>query len=281
MTSYILLSISVILFSSQFVFNQVFEREEGSSFGSSMLFSLYSSVFGFAVLFVISGFRLNFSMVSLLYAVLYAAVSIAYSVASVKSFGTVNRSAYSIFAMLGGMLLPSVCGIVLFNEELTFFKLLCYVAVAGALIATIDFKAGNGGAGWYLGVFVRNGLVGGISVLHQKSVSAVDSFSFLCLARIAAVAGSLLICGLKKQPLKRIGRKSLWCTLLFAAVNGIGNLFVLMSLRHLPASVQYPVVTGGVMIASLLIDVIKREKLSVKNVVGTAVAFAASLMLAF
>ena len=35
------------------------------------------------------------------------------------------------------------------------------------------------------------------------------------------------------------------------------------------------------MIASLLIDVIKREKLSVKNVVGTAVAFAASLMLAF
>lgn len=281
MTGYLLISVSVLLFASQFVFNRSFEKEEGSSFGASMLFSLLTSVFGFAISFVIAGFKLQITSLSLFYAVLYAVFSVAYSVASVKSFGSVNLSVYSIFAMLGGMILPSVCGILIFKESLTVYKLICYAAVVGALLLTVDLRQMGGDVKWYFGVFVLNGTFGVLSVLHQNGENTVSSLSFLMLARIASTVISLVLYLFVKKDTTKVTKKALFDSFMFAAVNGIGNLLLLTALKQLPASVQYPIVTGGVMIVSLLIDLLRKENISKKNAVATAVAFAASVAIAF
>lgn len=120
-----MLAAAAALFSSQFLFNQKYEEKCGSSLFSAILFTFYSGIGGFAVALAANGFRLEFSFFSLLLAAICAAVGILYTTASVKAFETVNLSAYSVFAMLGGMLLPTVYGMVFCSEEITAVKLIC------------------------------------------------------------------------------------------------------------------------------------------------------------
>lgn len=278
---YFMLAVATVLFASQFLFNQRFEAENGASFGSSVVFSLYSSVAGFFILFVLNGFQLQFSSFSLLMAVIHGATSFLYNIASVKSLHSVNLSAYSIFAMLGGMLLPFLYGILFGGEPLTPLKLLCCLCMATALLFTVDYKEKAGNKLWYFAVFVLNGLFGVISTIHQGNTTAVDSFSFLMLSRIAVLIFTLPFCFKEAKSFKKSVAKSLFWSAGFALFSGVGNLLVLLALKHLPASVQYPIITGGTMAVSLIISVLRKEKNNLRTVLATAVAFVSTVLIAF
>lgn len=283
MIYYIILAVAAVLFASQFLFNQKFEEECGASFASSVAFSIFGGIGGFLVLFILNGFKLAFSWFSLVHAVAVALVGILYNLASVKSFEEVNLSAYSVFAMLGGMLLPSVYGILFCNEQLTATKMSCYILTIIALLLTIDFNRKSGKKIYYIAVFVLNGLTGVISVRHQSNniYAIVDSFSFLMLARAASVVMCLPYCADKHTNIfKYITKKSIFYAFGFAAFCSIGNLLTLISLKYLPASVQYSIITGGVMFISLIISILRKEQVSRKNVISTVIAFAATILTA-
>lgn len=276
---YIGLITAAILFSSQFLFNQKFEEECGTSIAASMLFSLYTSIVGFCVLFAINRFKLDFSMFSLFIAAAYSIVNILYTIASVKAFETVNLSAYSVFAMLGGMMLPSLYGIIISNEPINALKISCFIFIIGSLLFTIDFKQSLGKKIYYAGVFILNGLAGVLSVIHQTSTNAVDSFSFLMLSRIISIAICMTFFLAKRRRFSKITSKSIFYSAGFAVFCTVGNLLVLLSLKHLPASIQYPIITGGVMFISLIISMIRKEKVSYKNIISTVIAFAATILI--
>lgn len=281
---YILLLISVLLFSLQFLFNQKFQEKFGSELDASMSFSFLSSVCGIFVLVPLNGFKLDFSVFSFVVGIFYSLVGIFYTYASIKAFGRVNLSAYSVSAMLGGMLLPSIYGIVFSNEGFTFLKLACYLFTIAALLFTVDFKAKKGGAVYYFAVFVLNGLTGVISAFHQSfsACHVSDSLSFLILARIS---GTLMCVPflLKRFTFVKntLSVHGFIYSLCYAACCGVGNLFVLTALKYLPASVQYPIITGGVMLTSLVISLIRRERVYSRNVIASVSAFASTLLLAF
>lgn len=281
MIYYAMLLGAAILFSLQFLFNKKFEEECGSSLAASMLFSFISSVAGIVFLFAADGFKIEFSWFSLLWAAVYATNGILFNVASVKSFKSVNLSAYSIFSMLGGMLLPSVYGIAFCGEKFTLFMAICFALIVLALIFTVDFKQKLGNCAWYVAVFVLNGLFGVLSVIHQSnSAQAVDSSSFLILARIVSAVICAAFCFGIKGTFKKTSKKSVFYSCGFAVLSSFGNLLVLLSLKHLPASVQYPMITGGVVIISLLISILRKEKVNLRNIIATVVAFLATMMLA-
>lgn len=283
MQYYLLLSASVILFSLQFLLNQKFQEKFGDGLNSSAVFSLLSSAGGFLVLLLLNGFKLDFSWFSFLIGIAYSLVGILYTFASVRAFNKVNLSAYSVFAMLGGMLLPSIYGIAFNSEAVTLLKILCYTFTAIALFFTVDFRQRKSGTLYYALVFLLNGLSGVISVIHQSITRypAVDSTSFLILARLSATAMCLPFFLKNYSAVKHMITKSAFVyTLGFAAFCGIGNLFVLIALKHLPASVQYPIITGGVMFFSLIISLIRKEKLGIRNIIATTAAFLSTLMLA-
>lgn len=275
-----MLATAAVLFSSQFLFNQKFEKECGSSLSSAMIFTLYTSLGRFIILFILNGFKMSFSGFSLLLAALSACNGILYTVASVKSFETVNLSAYSVFAMLGGMLLPALYGIIFNSESITAIKIICYIFIAAATVLTIDFNRKSGKKIYYISVFMLNGLAGVISVIHQSANAAVDSFSFLMLGSIVSVLISALFFIKAPQRALGISKIGLAYSLGFTTFCSIGNLFVLISLKHIPASVQYPVITGGTMIISLIISALRKEKIAKKNIVAVFVAFASTVLLA-
>ena len=82
----------------------------------------------------------------------------------------------------------------------------------------------------------------------------------------------------KKIPLIK-GKELLYASG-FGVFNGVGNWLLLISLIHLPASVQYPLVTGGVMVLSTVISAIGKEKLVKRDYIAAAIAFVASVCMA-
>lgn len=277
-----MLVISAALFASQFLFNKKFEEKHGSSLGSAMLFSLYTSVGGFAVLFALNGFKISFSVFSFAYATVYAVVGVLYTVASTKALESVNLSVYSVFAMLGGMLLPFVFGIAFRDEELTPMKLACCTLIVLATMLTVDFKAKSGKKIHYLAVFLLNGTVGVISVVHQSGKTAVDSLAFLMLARAVSAFVSFVWLAVKsREAIFSLDISDCVCCLGYSAFCGIGNLLVLVALTHLSASVQYPIITGGTMAFSFVISLLRREKYGKRDAFSVALAVVSSVLIVF
>jgi drug/metabolite transporter (DMT)-like permease len=77
-------------------------------------------------------------------------------------------------------------------------------------------------------------------------------------------------------PIKEVG--NLGC---YAACSGIGNLLCLIALTSLDASVQYPIITGGVMVFSTVISIIRKEKPSARTLISAAIAFISTVLIMF
>lgn len=277
---YIMITTAAFLFSMQFMFNNGYEKRNGSSLNSALKFSLYSSVAGFILLLMINKFHLQISAFSFITALVYSLVGIALSYSSVKAFEHANLSIYSIFSMIGGMVLPFIYGI-LSGEDFKIIKLICCVFIAASILISIDIKTKYKKAiKYYIFVFLLNGMVGIISKFHQSYTGiSVDSTSFIILTKIITILLSIvLIIILKEKNLKITKKSFVYCTG-YSVFNSIGNLMLLIALLHLPASVQYPIVTGGVIVFSLIIDIIQKVRVTKREIISAMVAFIATILM--
>lgn len=280
---YLILILAALLFAVQFLFNQQYRLLKGEGLDATMTFSLYTSAISFVILLVLGGFRLHITWFSLLIAVLYAAVCLLSSYAGLKAFGTANLSVYSIFMMLGGMLLPFSYGILFANETFTFAKALSILLICTAV--GCSFEKGTEGKHayrFYAAIFVLNGLVGVLSKIHLSVPAlAVDSYSFMATIQLALFVMCLLYCLFTGQGIQKQSGKLYLCLSGYAFCNGIGNLFCQIALTSLPASVQYPIITGGVMVFSTLISLVRREPIGGKTYLAAVLACLSTILILF
>lgn len=280
---YLILILAAFLFAVQFLFNQQYRRLKGEGLDATMTFSLYTSAISFVILFALGGFQLHITWFSLLIAVLYATVCLLSSYAGLKAFGTANLSVYSIFMMLGGMLLPFAYGILFANEALSFAKALSILLICTAVGCSFEKGAGGKNAyRFYAAIFVLNGLVGVLSKIHLSVPAlAVDSYSFMATIQLALLAMCLFYCLITRQGIPKQSGKLYLCLSGYAVCNGIGNLFCQIALTSLPASVQYPIITGGVMVFSTLISLVRREPIGGKTYLAAALACLSTILILF
>ena len=283
---YTLVIISTILFSLQFLFTQRFQETSGTGMKPTLVFSLYKSLVIILMMLLISGFKIQFSWFSLLMATVYAVSSMAMSYYSLKAFAVANLSVYSVFSMLGGMILPFFLGVLFFDEgdKLVFKIICCALIVVAVLLNVKSGKQDKKALFYYFAVFVLNGMSGVISKLHQSSsLSPVDSSSFMLWSAVVTVvlSAAWLLIAYRQIPL--IKGKNIFFVTGYGVFNGLGNLFLLIALsgeNGLPASVQYPLVTGGVMVCSTIISTIRKEKLTFREYIATFIALLASIFIA-
>ena len=278
---YLILILAAFLFAVQFLFNQQYRQLKGEGIGATMTFSLYTSAISFVILLVLGGFKLHITWFSLLIAGLYAAVCLLSSYAGLKAFGTANLSVYSIFMMLGGMLLPFAYGILFANEALSFAKALSILLICTAVGCSFEKGAGGKNAyRFYAAIFVLNGLVGVLSKIHLSVPAlAVDSYSFMATIQLALLVMCLFYCLITRQGIPKQSGKLYLCLSGYAICNGIGNLFCQIALTSLPASVQYPIITGGVMVFSTLISLVRREPIGGKTYLAASLACLSTILI--
>lgn len=283
---YTLVIISTVLFSLQFLFTQRFQETAGTGMKPTLVFSLYKSLVIIFMMLLISGFQIGFSWFSLLMATVYAVSGMVMSYYSLKAFAVANLSVYSVFSMLGGMILPFFLGVLFFDEgdKLVFKVICCALIVVAVLLNIKSGKQDKKALFYYFAVFVLNGMSGVISKLHQSSpYSPVDSTSFMLWSSVVTVvlSAAWLLIAYRQIPL--IKGKNIFFVTGYGVFNGLGNLFLLIALSGesgLPASVQYPLVTGGVMVCSTIISTIRKEKLTVREYIATFIALLASIFIA-
>ncbi len=278
---YLLICVAAFLFSIQFLLNDEYGKECGNTWAAALKFSLYTSISGFVALFCINKFKLEITAFSAVAALVYGAVSVALVYSSIKAFIYANLSVYSVFAMIGGMILPFMYG-VLCGEKLTLMKGICCFLIAVSVFASINKgESSKKAIKYYIAVFILNGMVGVISEFHQSNASlCVDSGSFMCLTMIASALISLVLILLTKEKSFAITKKASVCAILYSVITSVGNLLLLISLLHLNASVQYPIVTGGTIVFSALISVARKQKLTKREWIGAAVACVSTIFMA-
>lgn len=283
MLNYALVFSATILFALQFLFNQKFEKVRGSGVKSALEFTLYKNIIIVVMMLIISGFKIVFTPFSVALSVVYAAACILMTYFSMKAFAVANLSVYSVFSMLGGMLLPFLLGVGFYDEKLNVFKIVCCVLIVVSVL--LNIKSGEQSKKaflYYMAVFMLNGSVGVISKIHQSSAYAhTDSTGFMFLSSLAGIIISAVWLLIRYRKLPIVKGKSLIYASGYGIFNGIGNWFLLISLVNLPASVQYPLVTGGVMVFSTIISAARKEKLSKTDYISAAISFTASVLMAF
>lgn len=279
-TSYILVSIAVVMYGFMFFTSSEYQKNCGNSLRAALVYSLCTYTTGFVILFIINKFRFELTVFSVLISLAAAVNLLIYSFCSMKSLGKINLSLYSVFAMLGGMMLPSIIGILVYGEELTVGKLICYSILIVALFMTVEKGGAKGGYGYYAGIFICNGMSGVFAKIYESAPynKASESGYSVQIALWVIVLSSILLAFNKGEKIK-INKKAIACTVGGGLLSNVGNLLQLIGLADMPASIQFPFVTGGTMIVSTVICAFTPNKPKKKEIASVIVSFAGIMVL--
>ena len=280
---YALIILSVVMFGGCFTLNDVYRKIRGSSIKISLQFSLVGSLAGFIVLIFANGLSFEFTPFTLIMAILTSINGFAFTFCSFKALDRINLSLYSLFSMLGGMMLPFLQGILFYGEKMSLAKLLCFLFITVALMLTVEKGERKKGTIYYVCIFVLNGMSGVLSKFFAESTfpkASATGYTNLTSVCSVAISGVLLLVLSKKHPKEsRFSLAGATVSAVAGITNKIANLVLVIALAHVDASVQYPMVTGGVMIVSTLICFFGKNKPSKKEILSIIVAFIGLLLL--
>lgn len=283
MMHYLMICAATVMFGMQFFFNQSYTRKEGDSLEKALLFSLLTSLVIGIVMLILTGGQIECTWFSLVMAFLTAVCCVLFLVFSAMALNQVDLSVYSLYSMMGGMLLPFLAGILFFGEAFTAKKLICILVIALAVWLSLDLKTVSGKvSGSCLGAFAMNGLVGVIAKWHQSAfLPIVSSEGFMLLRSIITVilCGIVLFPWFRKREKMNSGKTVLGAVAGYGLMEGVGNLLLLIALTQVNASIQYPMVTGGTILVCAVVDMLRGIKLSPRTAVSCVLAFLATIVI--
>jgi drug/metabolite transporter (DMT)-like permease len=298
---YILIILSAVCFSAQFAFTKRYESATEQTPVTSLLMLIATSVFGAMLFLLVGGFRVQCNLRSLFWATFMAGLMIPYYMLGIKVLSLGSLAVYGIFMMLGGLLVPFFYGLVFLREAVSWGK------IAGTLVLTAciilqAYTQTNGKKEekkstklfllLCLCIFFINGMTGVVSKAHQIHPTAIDEVSFTVLycaltALFSAIFLAVQLCIGKKLE-KRAQAKSVLLpkTIGIMALLGFathtGNFLILKASPFVPASVQFPIISGGTIVLSALVSAfIYKEKVSKNEWLCVAGAFLATFLFAF
>ena len=174
---YILLFVSALIFSLQFLITRQYQRRNGTGFVSSVRLSLFAYL-AIALFFFIKGsvtmgqINFGFSWFTLLMTLLVSVVGLSCVYMGIKVLAVGDMSIYSVFMMLGSLLLPSLVGLIFYGEELTLIKGIAFVCMFSAIVLSVSSidksKLTLKAFLYYVGIFVMNGMIGVLFTVHQN-----------------------------------------------------------------------------------------------------------------
>lgn len=287
---YIMLLAATLLVAVDFSLNKVYQKINGASAKSAFGFNALLGLFSALVFFAANGFKLSFSLYSFIMAALMCIFGTTYSILGFKLLKNGSMALYTLFLMTGGMTLPYIFGLIFLNETFSWLRMAGLAIIfAGVIIANFNGEKAN--AKMILlcvAVFILNGCVSITSKLHQINTVyySVNTSEFIIFTGIVKfVITSVLFLITKKEPLEQpatMKHKKLISVLVAIASTGISGISSLLQLKGaitIPATVLYPIITGGTIVFSTLAGVIIfKDKLSIKIIISVILCFAGTFM---
>lgn len=266
MKDYFLLIISVVLLALDFSVTKTYQQKIGADVKHGLTFNIFSGLFSAAVFLCVNAFKLEFSPFSLLCAVVSSSLAAAYTMIGFYIMQSEKLAMYTVFLMTGGMTVPYVWGVLFLNEELSPIRTAGLVIIAAAVVMLNLGKERPKLKSTLLCalVFFLNGFVSVVSKEHQLSLIAVSSPAFVMLSGLSksAVCSVLLLIvyiknrkkntAVQTSPEKKFRPSALLLIAVSAVISGFSYLLQLIGAKTLPATVLYPIITGGSIIFTAL-----------------------------
>lgn len=275
---YLFLLFAILAFSVQSVFSKQYQLSAKAGLKSGLSFSLVRSIFALIFFLILSSFNLTFSKSAFLFAFIYSISSIICSVSSVLAMDLGSLGKVSMFMLSGGLILPFIAGILVWNEELSLMKLLgSLIIIIAFILPNIDKDKSKNKISFILlcaVIFLTNGFVSISSKAAEVAKDRVPTNNFLFLASLITLVFTSLILGflsLKKEKLAPFKFKTSFLIPigLYALMNSIGNIFSLRASRRLDASFQFPILSAAIVVLTVLLAfIVFKEKPSKKDFVA-------------
>lgn len=305
------------LFGSQFMVTKAFEKNYGKTVRASLSFSLLYSLFAGVIFFIIklisSGTVFNLNPFSLCMAFGLSLVNILSSAIGIKTLALGDIAVYSLFLMLGGMIVPFFAGIVFLKESVSACNLIGVAIMIIALCLPVFFGKQNKNAGeaqtdgdtkkktsvfFYVlcvFLFILNGLSSTLSkfnsVREGAALGAEFTFYTYGIQFVISLAAFALTTASgksdktqneEKQPVILFRPVAIGCGAAFGAVNGTAFLMSSVAAEHVVAVAQYPLITGAtILFSSLLAFLFYREKPTALQLVQIVISLAATILFMF
>lgn len=305
------------LFGSQFMVTKAFEKNYGKTVRASLSFSLLYSLFAGVIFFIIklisSGTVFNLNPFSLYMAFGLSLVNILSSAIGIKTLALGDIAVYSLFLMLGGMIVPFFAGIVFLKESVSVCNLIGVAIMIIALCLPVFFGKKNKNAGeaqtdgdtkkktsvfFYVlcvFLFILNGLSSTLSkfnsVREGAALGAEFTFYTYGIQFVISLAAFALTTASgksdktqneEKQPCILFRPVAIGCGAAFGAVNGTAFLMSSVAAEHVVAVAQYPLITGAtILFSSLLAFLFYREKPTALQLVQIVISLAATILFMF
>lgn len=265
---YLFITASVLLLAMNFAATKAYQNKSGSGLSENIKFNALLGAITAVLFFAGNGFDCAISPFSVAMATAVAILTAAYTLVGFKIMEQGSMALYMIFLMTGGMMVPYLWGLIRLDEPLSLLRTIGLIAIA---VAVIIANGGNGKTNarqimLCAAVFVLNGFTSVVSKEHQIGAAAVPAMDFLILnSAVKAVICTVLYLLMKKNKSGYRKEEKLGNLFIFAAAatGGDSYLLQLIGAENLPATVLYPMVTGGTIIFTAVAGrVFFKEKIS-------------------
>ncbi|MBP3448562.1 MAG: EamA family transporter [Clostridia bacterium] len=289
MNSYLMIVVADFFLATSFVFQKKYQKTAGTTLKAGLTYNTWMGIFCAVMFFVMNNFRINLTAYSVMMSAFSTITGMLYVFIGFKILEMGNVAHYTFFLMSGGMVLPYIFGVLFLNEELTLLRTIGLVAIVAAIAIsnTGEKKLGRKPLLLCIAVFVLNGLCSIVSKLHQISPASElitsSDYAFLVVVwKVVLCSISLLVIG-KRCPGEKIVKlpmkTAIWVILFAAVSDGLSYVLQLAGASTVPASVLFPMVTGGsVILTSLAGTLVFQERLSGRQVLGIIICFAGTLL---
>ena len=304
MIYYVMLLGASLLFGSQFMVTKAFEKNCGktlrTSIEFSVLYSFFAGVIFLTIKLITSGLTFNPNPFSLLMALGLALVNIFSSAAGLKTLALGDIAVYSLFLMLGGMMVPFVAGVCFLHEKASVCNIIGLVIMIFALAMPVFFKKKDengdgerkkGSLVFYLlciMLFLLNGLSSTFSKFNSVRENSALGAEFTAytfgiqfvLAGVTFIITRLFFKNDEAPVLLK--PKAIGCGAAFGAINGTAFLLSSIAAENIPAVAQYPLITGATIVfSSILAAIIYKEKPTKIQLAQIIISFAATVLFMF
>jgi len=293
MIGYLLLILADILLAMSFSLKKVYQKTKGASVKSGFYFSMINAFFSVIVFTCINGFSIAVTPYSLIITILKTAVGNAYTIIGFYILKSGTMALYTMFLMTGGMIVPYLWGLIFLDETFSVLRTAALIVIIIAVILSNyeGKKANKKQLILCIAVFILNGFVSVFSKIHQieTNYEKVSTTEFGLLGSIVSLVSSCILYLIFNNKTNRSDNKAeatikdkllmYGMFLLLAIIGSVSSILQLNGAVNIPATVLYPVITGGTILFSTLAGMIFfKEKLNKRTYISVALCFIGTLL---
>lgn len=292
MKYYIMTIAAVILLAMDFAVNKAYQKKYGTTLEAGLKFNALMGLFTAVIFFAINRFKFEFSLYSMLMAGIVALSIMSYNILGFRVLKSGSMAFYTLFLMCGGMFVPYVWGVLFLQEKLSFMHLAGLILIISAMVLTANDKKlpSKRILALCVIIFFLNGISSVAGKMHQieKTYFCISETEFVIatgVAKFVIAAVSYVIVRIckGKEPDNVYDNRSFKLGLLLIVIStllsGLSYILQLNGAKNLPATVLYPLITGGTIIFSSMTGIMFfKEKISKRLILSIIMCFAGTCL---